>query len=377
MLWLGLPFEASAAILRFNIPQTALIIGNSQYEVGKLSHSVNNATSIAKALKDKGFEVILETDLTSRQMDDAIHGFKKRLYAKKGIGLFYFFGYARQVDGKNYLLPINNAQIKDELDVKYKAIPVALVLEKMQNTHNDFNLIMLDAVLDTPYLDSRYKSGKSGLANVKVPTGGAIIGYATKPGLTTYYPGLYTKHLIKAIQTGGRIEDVFMQVLNNVKRESGGKQIPGYQSSLKEPYCFGGCGVTQHALVVGEKKTKRGSKTKVTQHALVVGINHYQHASKNYLSNIKGAVNDAIVIRDALRQIKVRLPDKRVLLNNQATRVAFIRAWLNMLKQAKPGDTLIVTFSGHGGQQTDTAPIDEEDGKDETLLFHDFNPFRP
>jgi hypothetical protein len=40
---------------------------------------------------------------------------------------------------------------------------------------------------------------------------------------------------------------------------------------------------------------------------------------------------------------------------------------------------LILTFSGHGGQQQDIPPLDEAntDGKDETLIFHDFKPRQP
>jgi hypothetical protein len=52
-----------------------------------------------------------------------------------------------------------------------------------------------------------------------------------------------------------------------------------------------------------------------------------------------------------------------------------------MIKQAKQGDTLIVTFSGHGGRIPDIDPFDEKvdnhfSGKrfDEIYIFHDFNP---
>jgi hypothetical protein len=107
------------------------------------------------------------------------------------------------------------------------------------------------------------------------------------------------------------------------------------------------------------------------QHALVVGIDQYRHAD-GVLTDLQGAVNDAHVLRDALRRAKVQLPDERVLLDAEATRAGFIHAWEDMLEQARPGDTLILTFAGHGGQQTDTAPLDETDNLDETLMFHDF-----
>jgi len=110
------------------------------------------------------------------------------------------------------------------------------------------------------------------------------------------------------------------------------------------------------------------------QHALVVGINQYQHADGKKLKNLAGAVNDAKLLRDALRRTQVQLPEKRVLLDSKATRTAFIHAWEDLLKQATPGDTLIITFAGHGGQITDTPPLDEADHFDETLMFHDFKP---
>jgi hypothetical protein len=115
-----------------------------------------------------------------------------------------------------------------------------------------------------------------------------------------------------------------------------------------------------------------------TQHALVVGINQYKHVNKfKQLKNLEGAVNDAKLLRNALHAAQVQLPETRVLLDAKATRSAFLNAWQDMLKQAKPGDTLIVTFSGHGGQQPDTKPLDEKDNKDETLMFHDFDPNHP
>jgi hypothetical protein len=122
---------------------------------------------------------------------------------------------------------------------------------------------------------------------------------------------------------------------------------------------------------------QRHNSGSTTQHALVVGINQYQYADGLHLKNLGGAVNDAELLTEVLRRTQVQLPAERVLLDAQATRTNVIRAWRNMVKQANPGDTLIFTFSGHGGQQSDTVPLDEKDNKDETLMFHDFNPYKP
>jgi len=102
------------------------------------------------------------------------------------------------------------------------------------------------------------------------------------------------------------------------------------------------------------------------QHALVVGINQYPSGTES----LAGAVNDAELIAKTLRNIQVQLPKVRVLLNSQATRANVIHAWQQMVKQARPGDTLIFTYAGHGSQQEDESPVDEVDGKDETLVLY-------
>ncbi len=100
------------------------------------------------------------------------------------------------------------------------------------------------------------------------------------------------------------------------------------------------------------------------QHALVVGINQYPPGT----DSLKGAVNDARSIEQALRKIQVQ--QIQVLLDSKATRASVINAWEQMVKQAQPGDTLIFTYAGHGSQQEDAPPLDEEDGKDETLVLY-------
>ena len=104
-----------------------------------------------------------------------------------------------------------------------------------------------------------------------------------------------------------------------------------------------------------------------TQHALVVGIDKYKE-----VRNLDGAVNDAKLLSSALRKAGVDLPKSRILLNEQATRVAFVQAWRNMVREAKPGDTLILTFAGHGAQEDDMPPLGEPDKKDESFVFYDY-----
>ncbi|WP_181711187.1 caspase family protein [Roseovarius sp. TE539] len=120
------------------------------------------------------------------------------------------------------------------------------------------------------------------------------------------------------------------------------------------------------------------------EYGLVVGVNEYR-AFEAWspdkpagLYDLQGAVNDAERIARAMRRSGVDLPDRRLLLDDRATKQGFLDAWASLLREAAPGDTLIVTYAGHGGQEREvSAPMDEADGKDETLMFHDFDPDRP
>lgn len=103
---------------------------------------------------------------------------------------------------------------------------------------------------------------------------------------------------------------------------------------------------------------------------LVVGINQYRHQP-----DLKGAVNDARDIQAALQAVGVR--DIVLLLNAQATREAIEAAWKQQVAKAKPGDTVIFTYAGHGGQQPERIAGNETDGKDETLVLSGFQEGRP
>lgn len=60
----------------------------------------------------------------------------------------------------------------------------------------------------------------------------------------------------------------------------------------------------------------------------------------------------------------------QLLINEEATKDNFLRHFCGCISALEAGDTFLLTFSGHGGQQEDTDG-DEPDGKDETWCFHD------
>jgi hypothetical protein len=214
--------------------KVALIIGNSSYKYSnKLNNTVNDANEMAVTLTQLGFDVIKINDGTYEQMKNAVYAFGDRVQ-DVDVSLFYYAGHGLEVDGANYLVPVD-ADIQSALDVKQKAIPVTGILRTIESSnHEGLNMIILDACRNNPFPTG--KRGGSGLAKVNAPSG-TIIAYATDPGSVasdgTGSHGLYTGELIKQIKISQRIEDVFMNTRNNVEELSKGAQRPWEEARLK------------------------------------------------------------------------------------------------------------------------------------------------
>jgi hypothetical protein len=93
--------------------------------------------------------------------------------------------------------------------------------------------------------------------------------------------------------------------------------------------------------------------------------------------NLAYCRNDALALQSLMHSMG-KLDDSRAFADDQATRRQMeesITQWLPSV--SKPGDTVIIFFSGHGGQTKDGFnvagdPQDETDGLDEWLLTHDY-----
>ena len=219
----------------------ALVIGNAAYKEGPLRNSVNDADDMAAALRRQGFEVILRENASLAQMEAAVDEFWQRL-KQGGTGLFYFAGHGLQVNGRNYLVPVD-ARLQAEQDAKYKCLDAGLLLGRMENAGNDLNIIILDACRNNPFARS-FRSGAAGLAKMDAPQG-SLIAYATAPDSVaadgTGRNGLYTEKLLKAMETPGLpLERMFKRVRDEVMSATKDKQVPWESTSLRGNFSFSG-----------------------------------------------------------------------------------------------------------------------------------------
>ena len=219
--------------------RVALVIGNGGYKSSPLKNPVNDAHAMAATLRRLGFEVDEKTNLGFIAMNKVIEGFGKRLKAG-GVGLFYYAGHGMQVQGSNYLLPVDT-EIEDENEVRFKAVDAGLVLAKMEQARGDVNLVVLDACRNNPFARS-FRSATRGLASMDAPSG-SMIAYATAPGKTaadgTGKNGVYTEELIRMLETPGlTIEEAFKRARKAVMARTNNAQVPWESSSLTGDFHF-------------------------------------------------------------------------------------------------------------------------------------------
>jgi hypothetical protein len=102
-----------------------------------------------------------------------------------------------------------------------------------------------------------------------------------------------------------------------------------------------------------------------TVRALVAGIDHYPNLSER--DQLGGAAADAQDIEAALRRVGVK--DIAFLLDTAVTRAAFTAAMEALIKNARTGDLVIITFAGHGMQENERVPGSKPDGKNEEFVL--------
>jgi hypothetical protein len=109
--------------------------------------------------------------------------------------------------------------------------------------------------------------------------------------------------------------------------------------------------------------------------AFLVGINRYPDPR----NTLKGCVNDVLLIAKTLKeQYGFANQDVRLLTDQRATTSAIRTGLEQLVADAKPGDSLVFHYSGHGTQVRDVHGDELSDNLDEIICPYDLdwdNPF--
>lgn len=217
--------------------RVALVVGNGAYaSVGRLPNPSNDAKLIARSLKASGFTLIggdAQIDMNKAHFDRVVAEFGRAIVGAD-VALFYYSGHGLQVDGVNFLVPVDaNPSRRQDLD--FQMVSADLVLRQMSGSGTKLNIIILDACRNNPFEGTGLRSAGGGLAEMKAPEG-TLISYATQPGAVARdgvgQNSPFTLALADAIhQPGLDIFRLFNRVGLDVKRETEGAQQPWLSAS--------------------------------------------------------------------------------------------------------------------------------------------------
>jgi hypothetical protein len=223
--------------------RVAFVVGNGAYKnVAALPNPAVDAKSMAKVLRNVGFDVVEGTNLTRDKMTERLLEFGKKAQGAD-VALFFYAGHGIAINGTNYLLPVD-ADLKSEMDVKLgSAINVDDTLEQTMNDAK-VKLVFLDACRDNPFAEkirsakaTRSVNVQTGLAEMKSGEG-TLIAFATGPGQTaldgevgTNSP--FTRALMANIAVPGmEIQQAMTKVRAQVNAETNKGQLPWGHTNL-------------------------------------------------------------------------------------------------------------------------------------------------
>ena len=217
--------------------RVALVVGNSDYRsVGRLANPGNDAKLVARTLKASGFTLIggdAQLDLDKPRFDAAVEQFGRAIAGAEAV-LFYYSGHGLQVNGTNYLVPVDANPTRAQ-DLDFQMVSADLVLRQMSGSGTKLNIIVLDACRNNPFDEAGLRGMGGGLAEMKAPEG-TLISYATQPGAVARdgagQDSPFTLALVDAIrQPGLDIFRLFNRVGLEVKKTTNGQQQPWLSAS--------------------------------------------------------------------------------------------------------------------------------------------------
>jgi hypothetical protein len=239
---------ASQAALAEN--RLALVIGQSAYRaVVPLPNPANDAKAMAQLLGDAGFEVVTAGDLSQNDLRQTVGEFAARIAAKgpDTTALVFYAGHGIQVDGENYLIPVD-VDPKRETDIPLQAVRLNDLLNTLTSVPSKRRIILLDACRNNPF-PAINKSAGHGLAIVdaKVGAPGTFLSYSTSPGAEAEDGSGADSPYTSALLTAARepnltIEEAFKRVRVSVNKVTEGRQTPWESSSLTDEFRFFGSG---------------------------------------------------------------------------------------------------------------------------------------
>lgn len=173
--------------------RAALVVVNQDYR--KLTPLAAGTTRdlVTESLRQAGFAVETLRNASSGEMIAALNRLRSD-HKSPAVVVFYFAGYARQMNGTNYLLPTTVA-LQTAFDLLSQGVDLNGVLNDLRATQAPLQLVVVDGAYAEPSLDRMERLGPA-LGGVKA-SGSALVVLGGPVGLTLD-PGASPEAMAKA-----------------------------------------------------------------------------------------------------------------------------------------------------------------------------------
>lgn len=243
----------------------ALVIGNGDYEhLADLPNPANDARAIDDLLADLGFDTSVSSDRDGKRLRRDLERFAEDAEGAD-VAILYYSGHGIEAAGENWLVPVD-ADLSSLRAAGEKLVPLTDLVEEVR-AGVSVVIVMLDACRSNPFPADALLQTRPGAPAQQVtaaglgrPRGavtlaapdaggdatlGTVIGFAAEPGSVALdgAPGSnspYAAALLKHLGAGGAaFSDIMTMVTEEVYLETGGRQRPWTNVSLRRLLYFG------------------------------------------------------------------------------------------------------------------------------------------
>ncbi|OKO75284.1 caspase family protein [Bradyrhizobium sp. AS23.2] len=226
----------------------ALVIGNGAYaHVKALPNPPNDARAVAKSLRDIGFTVSEGVDLNRIAMRKVTRDFLREA-ARAQVAVVYYAGHGVQVDGRNYLIPVD-VELKAGSSMTEAMIDMDTIMAGLDDQVRT-NILIFDACRNNPMAQQVASDGSNrgieGAPGLAAPASlgagatlgaGTLIAFATAPGQVALdgeganspFSAALSRHLVTP---GLEVQQMLTRVRAEVVSSTKNKQVPWSNSSL-------------------------------------------------------------------------------------------------------------------------------------------------
>jgi hypothetical protein len=229
--------------------RVALVIGNSSYQnVPSLANPTSDAAAVTEMFKNAGFDVVdSRRNLKNAELRRVLNNFYDSA-RDADFAVVYYAGHGIEVDGSNYIVPVD-ALLERDRDVLDETIALDRLVQSIEPARQ-LRLVILDACRENPFAQSMKRSIATrgitrGLARIDPMTPNTLVAFAAKAGSTAedgsgkHSP--FTQSILNHLTSPGLdLRKAFGIIRDEVMTATNNKQ---------EPYVFGSLGGADVVLV--------------------------------------------------------------------------------------------------------------------------------